>query len=31
MVFAYFSSALGPYIPGTGTSRSRRYTLNWPR
>ena len=26
-----FSSALGPYIEGIGTSSSRRYTDNWPR
>ena len=25
------SSALGPYIAGTGTSFRRRYTLSWPR
>ena len=25
------SSALGPYMPGTGTSNKRRYTDNWPR
>jgi hypothetical protein len=26
-----FSSAVGPYTHGTGTSRSRRYTSSWPR
>jgi hypothetical protein len=27
----YFSSAEGPYSPGTGVSRRRRYTVSWPR
>src|SRR5438128_4527631 len=26
-----FSSALGPYTDGTGTSSSRKYTSSWPR
>ena len=25
------SSAVGPYIPGTGKFNKRKYTLSWPR